>query len=126
METIPITGYTAFVQLWTCLPPCPRITPILPSQEKDEDDDVDNGLGHMTDKPFSARCKYVNLGFVHDMTNMKSDNHYFVRAHVCPSMKSDLPHNVTIILSTMVGCYVNSSCCYLRGHVMTRSRLELI
>ena len=100
--------------------------PFLPSQEKDEDDDVDNGLGHMTDKPFSARCKYVNLGFVHDMTNMKSDNHYFVRAHVCPSMKSDLPHNVTIILSTMVGCYVNSSCCYLRGHVMTRSRLELI
>ena len=27
---------------------------------------------------------------------------------------------------TMVGCYVNSSRCYLRGHVMTRSRLELI
>ena len=29
-------------------------------------------------------------------------------------------------LVTMVGCYVNSSRCYLRGHVMTRSRLELI
>ena len=34
--------------------------PALPSQERDEDDDVDNGLGHMRYKPFSAGCKYVN------------------------------------------------------------------
>lgn len=34
--------------------------PALPSQERDEDDDVDNGLGHMRYKPFSAGRKYVN------------------------------------------------------------------
>ena len=96
METVPVTGYTTFVQLWTCLPLCPESLLALPSQEKDEDDDVDNGLGHVTDKPFGAERKYVNLGFLLDMTDTKSDDHYFVRAHVWPSMKSDLPHNVTI------------------------------
>ena len=78
--------------------------------EKDEDDDVHNSLAHMTDKPFSAGRKYVISGFVHDMTDTKSDDHYFVRAHVWPSMKSDLPHNVTIILFLHSGAVIHASC----------------
>lgn len=78
--------------------------------EKDEDDDVHNSLAHVTDKPFSAGRKYVISGFVHDMTDTKSDDHYFVRAHVWPSMKSDLPHNVTIILFLHSCAVIHASC----------------
>ena len=34
---------------------------------------------------------------------MKTDKHYFFRAHVWPSMRSELPHNVLVILSVARG-----------------------
>ena len=86
METVPVTDILLLFNYGHVYHHALESHPALPSQEKDEDDDVYNSLGHMTDKPFSAGCKYVNLGFVHDVTDMKSDNHYFVRAHVWLSM----------------------------------------
>ena len=65
----------------------------------ESDEENNHGLGHMTDKPMKNGRKYVDSGFVHDMMDTTSDDHYFVQAHVWPSMRSDLPHNVLCILS---------------------------
>ena len=57
----------------------------------------------MTDKPFTVGGKYIDSGFVHDLSDNKTNEHYFLRAHVWPSLQSDFPHNVNIILSRNVG-----------------------
>ena len=75
-----------------------------------DDDETDHGLGHMTDKPFRNGRKYVDSGFVHDMTDVKTENHYFIRAHVWPSMRNNLPHNVLVILSVNSGAVIHASC----------------
>ena len=54
------------------------------------DDDGDNAIDHMTDKPLKNARKYVDSGFVHDITDAKSKDYYFIRAHVW------LPHNVKL------------------------------
>ena len=69
------------------------------AHQSDEDDD--QGLGHKTAKPLKNGRKYVDSGFVHDMTDTKTEEHYFLRAHVWPSVRNKLPHNVTIILSIL-------------------------
>lgn len=61
------------------------------NEVENEDDPQDTGLGHMTDKPFTVGKKYIDSGFVHDLSDNKTSEHYFVRAHIWPSMKSDLP-----------------------------------
>jgi hypothetical protein len=75
-----------------------------------DDEETDHGLGHMTDKPFRNGRKYVDSGFVHDMTDAKTENHYFIRAHVWPSMRNELPHNVLVILSVNSGAVIHASC----------------
>ena len=70
----------------------------------------EDGLGHMTDKPMKNGRKYVDSGFVHDMMDTGTSQHYFVRAHVWPSMKTDLPHNVVIVLSVNSGAVIHASC----------------
>ena len=70
----------------------------------------EDGLGHMTDKPMKNGRKYVDSGFVHDMMDTGTSQHYFVRAHVWPSMKMDLPHNVVIVLSVNSGAVIHASC----------------
>ena len=77
-----------------------------PAQNEEED----HGPGHMTDKPLKNARKYVDSGFVHDIMDAKSDEHYFVRAHMWPSMRSDLPHNVLGILSNTRGAVMHASC----------------
>ena len=67
------------------------------AHQSNEDDD--QGLGHMTAKPLKNGRKYVDSGFVHDMTDTKTEENYFLRAYVWPSKRNELPHNVTIILS---------------------------
>lgn len=74
------------------------------------DYDGDNGIDHMTDKPLKNARKYVDSGFVHDVTDAKSKDYYFVRAHVWPSMRSELPHNVSVILSNLSGAVIHASC----------------
>jgi len=74
-----------------------------------DDEETDHGLGHMTDKSFTNGRKYVDSGFVHDMTDAKTDNHYFIRAHVWPSMRNELPHNVLVILSVNSGAVIHAS-----------------
>ena len=64
----------------------------------------------MTDKPLTHGRKYVTSGYVHDMMDTKSDKHYFLRAHVWPSMRNELPHNVIIILSVTSGAVIHVSC----------------
>ena len=61
--------------------------------------DIDDGLGHMTDKPMKNGRKYVDSGFVHDVMDTQNADHYFVRVHVWPSMRTELPHNVVVIIS---------------------------
>ena len=62
------------------------------------------------DKPIKNGRKYVDSGFVHDMMDTGTSQHCFVRAHVWPSMKTDLPHNVVIVLSVNSGAVIHVSC----------------
>ena len=64
------------------------------NNNEDEKNPQDTGLGHMTDKPFTVGAKYLDSGFVQNLSDNKSNEHYFVRAHVWSSMQSDFPHNV--------------------------------
>ena len=64
----------------------------------------------MTAKPLKNGIKYVDSGFVHDMMDTKTEEHYFLKAHVWPSMKNELPHNVLIILSVSSGAVIHASC----------------
>ena len=57
----------------------------------------------MTDKPLKNGRKYVDSGFVHDLMDNKTNEHYFLRGHVWPSMRTELPHNVLVILSVTSG-----------------------
>ena len=79
-----------------------------PSEVDQNEEDCD--LGHMTDKPLKNGRKYVDTGFVHDMMDNTKKKNYFVRAHVWPSMKSELPHNVLVILSATSGAVIHASC----------------
>ncbi|XP_031556776.1 uncharacterized protein LOC116293487, partial [Actinia tenebrosa] len=84
---------------------------VVDQTSDDSDDEAKgHGLGHMTDKPFKNGRKYVDSGFVHDVTDNKNSDYYFLRAHVWPSMKTDLPHNVLIILSIQSGAVIHASC----------------
>ena len=83
-------------------------TVVVDHNQNDEEDD--QGLGHMTDKPLKNGRKYVDSGFVHDLMDAKTNEFYFLRAHVWPSMKSDLPHNVLIVLSVASGAVMHASC----------------
>ena len=40
----------------------------------------------------------------------KTDQHYFLRGHVWPSMRNDLLHNVLIVLSVTSGAVIHASC----------------
>lgn len=82
----------------------------VPAAAKDDVDEDDHGLGHMTDKPLKNARKYVDSGFVHDVMDAKSEEHYFLRAHVWPSMRTDLPHNVFVVLSNTSGAVIHGSC----------------
>ena len=77
--------------------------------EAEDDQDEIDGLGHMTDKPLKNGRKYVDSKFVHDLMDNKTDQHYFLRGHVWPSMRNDLPHNVLIILSVTSGAVIHAS-----------------
>ena len=75
-----------------------------------EEDENDQGIGHMTDKPFKNGRKYSDSDFVHDVEDNRTQNHYFVRAHVRPSMRGELPHNVLITISVHSGAVLHSTC----------------
>ena len=81
-------------------------TVVVDHNQNDEEDDQ----GHMTDKPLKNGRKYVDSGFVHDLMDAKTNQFYFMRAHVWPSMKSDPPHNVLIVLSVASGAVMHASC----------------
>lgn len=88
--------------------------PTLPGEpnynEEDEDGVITSGIGHVTDKPFSNGRKYVDSGFVHDMTDTKTDDYHYVKAHVWPFMNTDFPHNVLVVLSVKSGAVIHASC----------------
>ena len=78
--------------------------------EAEDDQDEIDGLSHMTEKPLKNGRKYVDSKFVHDLMDNKTDQHYFFRGHVWPSMRNDLPHNVLIVLSVTSGTVIHASC----------------
>ena len=45
----------------------------------------------MTAKPLKSGRRYVDSGFVHDMMDTKTEEHYSLKAHVWPSMRNELP-----------------------------------
>ena len=47
-----------------------------------QDHEDEEGLGHMTAKPLKNGRKYVDSGFVHDMMDTKTEEHYFMKAHM--------------------------------------------
>lgn len=73
----------------------------------DHPEDMKNELGHMTDKPLKNGKKYVYSGFVHDMMDTVNSNHYLMRAHVWPSMRAELPHDVVVVVCEQ---WCRSSC----------------
>ena len=73
-------------------------------------EDIDDRLGHMTDKPMKNGRQYVDSGFVHDVMDTENADHYFMRAHVWPSMRTELPHNVVVIISVNSGAVLHASC----------------
>ena len=75
-----------------------------------EEDENEQGIGHITDKPFKNGRKYVDSDFVHDVEDNRTQNHYFVRAHVWPSMRGELPHNVLITISVHSGAVLHATC----------------
>ena len=76
----------------------------------DEEENNDFDLGNMTDRPLKNARKYVDSNFVHDIMDARTNKHYFARAHVWPSMRTDLPHNVLVILSNTSGAMIHGSC----------------
>ena len=81
-----------------------------PDNVYDLEDETDSGLGHMTNKQFANGRKYVDSGFVHDIQDNRTPEHYYIRAHVWPSMRADLPHNVFIVISTQSGAVLHAKC----------------
>ena len=73
-------------------------------------EEIEDGLGHMTDKPLKNGRKYVDSGFVHDIMDTVNGERYFVRAHVWPSMRTELPHNVIVVISVNSGAVLHASC----------------
>ena len=47
-------------------------------------EEIEDRLGHMTDKPLKNGRKYVDSGFVHNIMDTVNGERYFVRAHVWP------------------------------------------
>ena len=41
-------------------------------------EEIEDGLGHMTDKPLKNGRKYVDSGFVHDIMDTVNRERYFV------------------------------------------------
>ena len=64
----------------------------------------------MMDKPLTNGRKYVDSGFGHDIMDMVNAERYLVRAHVWPSMRTELPHNVIIVISVNSGAVFHTSC----------------
>ena len=83
---------------------------VINENTSDESENEDEGLGHITYKPFKNGQKYLDSGFVHDVSDNKTVKNYFIRAHVWPSMKNQLPHNVLVILSVHGGAVIYASC----------------
>ena len=47
---------------------------------------------------------------MHDMMDTVNTDHYLVRAHVWPSMRTELPHNVMVIISVNSGAVLHAFC----------------
>lgn len=93
---------------------CPWIFAIFAGEQNDHQEDEDreltSGIGHMTDKPISNGHKYMDLGFVHDMGDTKTNDYYYVKAHVwCTCMKTPCSY-VLVILSVKSGAVIHASC----------------
>ena len=73
-------------------------------------EEIEHRLGHMTDKPLKNGRKYVDSGFVHDIMDTVNGERYFVQAHVWPSMRTELPHNVIVVISVNSGAVLHASC----------------
>ena len=54
--------------------------------------------------------EYVNSGFVHIIMDTVNGECYFVRAHVWPSIRTELPHNVIVVISENSGAVLHASC----------------
>ena len=88
-----------------------QLDPSLDVRDEDinKENEMECGLGHMTDKPLKNGRKYVDSKFVHDLMDNKTEQHYFLKGHVWPSMRAELPHNVLIILSATSGAIIHAS-----------------
>ena len=85
------------------------ILPLIVADEDNKDNEMECGLGYMTDKPLKNGRKYVDSKFAHDLMDNKTEQHYFLKGHVWPSMRTELTHNILIIISAS-GAIIHASC----------------
>lgn len=52
----------------------------------------------------------MDSGFVHNITDTANVEHYLVRAHIWPSMRTELPQDVVVIISVNSGAVLHASC----------------
>ena len=118
MAQFSITRYIIVVQLWTYLSLCSWVHPDCaagPLPPKSRWSRRWSGRDWCWARPHGRqatknRRKYVDSKFVHDLMDNKTDQHYFLRGHVWPSLRNDLPHNVLIVLSVTSGAVIHASC----------------
>lgn len=68
-----------------------------------EGDNDDFAEDTVTAKPLRKGRNLLESNFIENLQNVDDDSHYFVRAHVHHSMKSDLPLQVFVSLSKASG-----------------------
>ena len=51
------------------------------------------------------------------MMDNVNDVHYFLRAHVWPSMQNELPHNVVVVLSVISGALFTLLATHVERHL---------
>ena len=54
--------------------------------------------------------EYVDSGFMHDIMDMVNSERYFVQAHDWLSIRTELLHNVIVVISVNSGAVLHASC----------------
>ena len=116
VPTVPVSGWCTFQSqdipvLFNCgYIYCNALESIktVVTESGHQDDEGEVWLGHMTAKPLKNGRKYVDSGFVHDMMDTKTEEHYFLKAHVWPSMRNELPHNVSVSSGAVISRIMRS------------------
>ena len=74
------------------------------------DSDSEGDSSYTTDKPMRRGQQFVESGHVQNVSDTLSNEFYFIRAEVLPSMRNDPPKHVHVCLSCKSGSVLDASC----------------